>query len=144
MDLSKYPLEKLLYFVAGVIPGFVALLIFQLARPGSFNWFFSLGFLGYRTKVVLAVLAMFVVGNSMTRFLSGFFGAIGGAIGASGYKPPQSFEIAPWRDARWRTAVSRLLGPDAPRDAVFMTKWFYDFHLELQMPTPRRNVRCAR
>jgi hypothetical protein len=61
MDLSKYPLEKLLYFVAGVIPGFVALLMFQVAHPGSFNWFFSLGFLGYRTKVVLAVLAMFVV-----------------------------------------------------------------------------------
>jgi hypothetical protein len=29
MDFSKYPLEKLLYFVAGVVPGFVALLIYQ-------------------------------------------------------------------------------------------------------------------
>ncbi len=95
MDLSKYPLEKLLYFVAGVIPGFVALLIFHVAAPGSFGWFFSLGFLGYRTKVALVVLTAFVVGNSMTRFLSGFLGAIGGAIGgAVGYKPPQSLEIA--------------------------------------------------
>ena len=144
MDLSKYPLEKLLYFVAGVIPGFVALLIFQVATPGSFDWFFSLGFLGYRTKVVLVVLTTFVVGNSMTRFLSGFFGAIGGAVGgAIGYKPPQSLEIAPWREPKWRAAVSRLLGPDAPHDMAFMTKWFYDFNLQVINSKPEAERAAA-
>jgi hypothetical protein len=47
---DKYPLEKFFYFLAGVIPGFVAILIYHLAVLGSFTWFFQLSFLGYTTK----------------------------------------------------------------------------------------------
>src|ERR1700722_18902833 len=43
-DLTKYPIEKLLFFVAGIIPGMAALLIFDSAAPGSFAWFFALSF----------------------------------------------------------------------------------------------------
>jgi hypothetical protein len=59
MDWSRYPLDKLVFFVAGIIPGSVALLVYQLAVPGSFNWFFALGFLGYRSKLTLIVLVAF-------------------------------------------------------------------------------------
>jgi hypothetical protein len=74
MDFTKFPLEKLLFFVAGVIPGFVALLIFGLAHPAAFNWFFVLGFLGYKTKLCLILLVAFVVGNSLTTFFGTVFG----------------------------------------------------------------------
>jgi hypothetical protein len=76
MDWSKYPLEKLFSFVAAVIPGFVALLVF----PGSLQWLFALGFLGYRTRVTVVVLLAFVVGFTMTTILSAFLGAIGGLL----------------------------------------------------------------
>lgn len=120
MDWSKYPLEKLLYFVAGTIPGFVALIIFQLAAPGSFDWFFALGFLGYRTKLTISVLTAFVVGYSMTTFLrallGGAYGAYGAIVAQRPYKPPQSYAIAPWRDPRWRTVLRDHLGAQAPND----------------------------
>lgn len=120
MDFSKYPFEKLFYFAAGVIPGFVALLIFQLAAPGSFAWFFALGFLGYRAKLGLILLAAFVVGNSLTTFLSSLLGALGGALGSISvkepYKPPHSYDTAPWRDERWRTVLKSRLGAQAPND----------------------------
>ena len=54
---DKYPLEKFFYFLAGVIPGFVAILIYHLAVLGSFTWFFQLSFLGYTTKLSLTILA---------------------------------------------------------------------------------------
>lgn len=81
MDLPKFPFEKIFYFAAGIIPGFVALLIYQLGVPGSFVWFFTLGFLGYRTKLSLILLAGFIIGNSMTTFLNSLLGAAGGAYG---------------------------------------------------------------
>lgn len=83
MDLSKYPLEKVFYFVAGVIPGFTALLIFQLAVPGAFTWFFTLGFIGYKTKLSLILLVAFVIGNSMTTFLRAIVGMVGGVVAAT-------------------------------------------------------------
>ncbi len=144
MDISKYPLEKLLYFIAGVIPGFVALLIYQVAVPNSFTWFFSLGFLGYRTKLAVAVLTAFVIGNSMTRFLVGIMGGIGGALGGAWYKPPHSFEVAPWRDPSWRAALSRILGGHAPNDSQLFTKWFYDTKLQEIELFPEANRPLAR
>jgi hypothetical protein len=70
MDFTKLPLEKLLYFVAGVIPGFVVLLIFQAAHPYAFGWFVNLAFLGYKTKISLILLVAFVAGNTLTASLS--------------------------------------------------------------------------
>jgi hypothetical protein len=113
MDLSRYPIDKLFHLAAGVIPGFAALLIFQLAHPGAFAWFFSLGFLGYKTVLSLALLACFVVGNTITTFLSAFLGGLGGMLGQTKrrppYRPPQTFETAPLRDPLWRTALRIFL-----------------------------------
>jgi hypothetical protein len=131
MDLSKYPFEKLFYVVAGIIPGFVALLIFQLASPGSFGWFFALGFLGYKTKLTLILLAAFIVGNSMTAFLRGLLGGIGGSIGTAAatkrpFTPPSTYEIAPWRDPRWRTALTHHIGAGVPNDTSVMSSALLD------------------
>jgi hypothetical protein len=120
MDLSKYPLEKVFYFVAGIIPGFIALLIFDLVKPGSFEWFFALGLLGYKTKIGVILLTSFVVGNTMTTFLSSVLGAIGGGMAARDaqqpYKPPYSYEVAPWREPTWRSVLSGRLKEHAPND----------------------------
>lgn len=119
MDFTKFPLEKLLFFVAGVIPGFVALLIFGLAHPAAFNWFFVLGFLGYKTKLCLILLVAFVVGNSLTTFLERFLAAIGGAIGGAAasrpYQAPYSCNVAPWRDPSWRAILKKHFGAEARR-----------------------------
>ncbi len=122
MDLSKYPLEKLLYFVAGIVPGFVALLIYHVASHVSFAWLFSLGFLGYRTKIALVLMAAFAVGNSMTRFLDGLLGGIRGAVQGAVWKNPQSLDVAPWRDHRWRVALAGVLGSRTPDDRPFVTE----------------------
>ena len=125
MDWSKYPIEKLVFFVAGVIPGFVALVIFEVASPGSLGWFFALGFLGYRTRLSLIILAFFVLGNSMTTFLRGLLGAIGGAWGSvteqQPYRPTTSYRVAPWRDPRWRSLVARHLGSRSPSDIALLS-----------------------
>lgn len=103
MDWSKYRLDKLIYLAAGVIPGFTALLIFELNRPGAFDWFFQLGFLGYRTKLGLIMLVAFVIGHTLTSLLGAVLGAMGGAFGGvAGYLPPNFHETAPWRDSTWR------------------------------------------
>src|SRR5882757_1233860 len=126
MDLSKYPLEKFFFFAAGIIPGFVALLIFQFAAPGSFGWFFCLGFLGYKSKLSIILLTAFIIGNSLTSFLSGILGGIGGAIGMrlarEPYQPPHNQKIAPWRDARWRIVLRSRLGDQVPNDTILLTE----------------------
>jgi hypothetical protein len=131
MDWSKYSLEKLFFFVAGVIPGFIALLIFDVASPGSFGWFFALGFLGYKSKLAVILIAAFVLGNSMTTFLYKLLGAIGGAIrGYLGYKPPHLYDVAPWRDPAWRNVLKNYVGTDAPNDTRPMRKDVYDFRVQ--------------
>src|SRR6267378_7001196 len=134
MDLSKYPLEKLFFFVAGIIPGFVALLIFQLAAPGSLGWFFSLGFLGYKTKLSAILLAAFIVGNSLTTFLSSLLGGAGGFYGAilaqRPYQPPHTRPTAPWRDATWRVALRRRLGAQTPNDTTPLAEGIFNIRRE--------------
>jgi hypothetical protein len=70
MNLSRYPLERVFHLAAGVIPGFVVLLVFEAAHPGSFVWFFGLGFVGYRTKLATILLVAFVLGNTLTAFFT--------------------------------------------------------------------------
>lgn len=134
MDFSKLPIEKFFYFLAGIIPGIVALLIFGLASPHSFCWFFNLGFLGYKTKLVLVVLVAFVVGNTLNTFLSAFLGAVGGAwasvVGMRPYRTAASYDAAPWRDPRWRTVLRNRLGAQAPNTLPFMWQALYDLKLK--------------
>lgn len=130
MDFSKYPLERFSYFIAGIVPGFAALLVFYLHSPASFGWFISAGYLGYRTKIVLVLVVAFLIGNSLTAFLSSFLGAIGGAyggvVGTRPYKSPPSYAVAPWRDARWRYVVKKRLGAQAPKDTKFISQELFD------------------
>jgi hypothetical protein len=124
MELSKYPLEKVFFFVAGIIPGLVALLIYHFAVPGSFEWFFSMGFLGYKTKLGIILLTAFVLGNSMTTFLNAILGAAGGVLGAihaqQPFKPAHSYDIAPWRDQLWRSTLKKRLGEQSPADTLLL------------------------
>lgn len=124
VDFSKYPLERIFYLLAGVIPGLTALLVFELAVPGSFAWLFSLSFLGYKVKLSLVVLVAFVIGVTMSILLNGLLYAIGATIADATskepYKDPASYEIAPWRDPRWRFALKKRLGEQSPNDTVLL------------------------
>jgi hypothetical protein len=150
MDLSKYPLEKLFYFVAGIIPGLVALLIYQAANPGTFRWFVCLGFFGYRTKIALVLLAAFIIGNTMTTFLNAGLYAIGYWIGSSTaartpFMPAHTYETAPWRDPRWRTVVKERLGVNAPSDTLLMTERAFEQRKGLvdSLPPAQREAALA-
>jgi hypothetical protein len=149
MDFAKFPLEKVFYFVAGIIPGIVAFLIFQLAAPGSFAWLFTLGFLGYRTKLGLILFAAFVVGNTMTAFLSSMLDSLSGAIGTfiagRRFKIPHLYPNAPWRDPRWRMVLKNYLGAQAPNDTRLLSKGFYEQSLEAvkHLPEEERSTALA-
>ena len=68
----------------------------------------------------------------MTTFLARILSGLGGAIaGVIGYKPNHMYDVAPWRNPRWRVAVSKVLGEDTPADSPFLTEWFYDYRLQL-------------
>ena len=126
MDWSKYPIEKVFFFVAGMIPGFLALLIYHLAAPNSFHWFFTLGFLGYKMKLAAILVTAFVVGNSMTTFLSSLLGMTGGIVGTiigqKPFKPSHTEKVAPWRDVRWRARAHNRLGAQAPNDSLLVSE----------------------
>ena len=131
MEWSKYPLEKLLYFIVGIIPGFAALLIFHLAAPGTFNWFFALPSVGYKTKLSLVALVAFLIGNTLTTLLDLLLRTLGGAIGGAyialhPFKPASSESIAPWRNSSWRALVKLHLGPRAPNDTQLISQQVYD------------------
>jgi hypothetical protein len=127
MDVSKYPLEKIFYFAAGVIPGFVALVIFNQAHPQAFLWFFGMGFVGYKTKVALILITAFTIGNSILAFMEGFLYLVGHLVGRwhgknKPYVPPHTLATAPWRDQRWRTVLSNCLGAKSPADSNLLTE----------------------
>ncbi|HKW64678.1 MAG TPA: hypothetical protein VJN89_19150 [Candidatus Acidoferrum sp.] len=130
METAKVPLEKLFFFVAGVIPGLAALLIFNLAVPGSFTWFFAINFLGYRAKLAVMLLSAFIIGNSMTTFLDVTLGMMGGAIGGimaqKPYQAPEDYKIAPWRDMKWRVALSRCLGKRTPNNTSLISEMIFN------------------
>jgi len=125
VDWSKYALEKLVYFVAGIVPGFVALLVFQLSHSGLLDSFFRLSYLGYRTKLAFVLMVCFAVGLTITTMVRGLIGA-GWAVytdqtkNQRPYQPSSTFPIAPWRDPRWRTVLAKHLGTGVPNDTVLI------------------------
>lgn len=140
MDLTKFPLEKLFYFVAGVIPGAAALLIFELSSPGRYAWFLGQRALGYRTKLILIIIVALIIGNSMTvslnRILGGIAGAVCGVKGVKLLKSSSSEMAAPWRDALWRDLVKKDLGDRAPEEKPFISQWLYEQRLRFVESLP--------
>jgi hypothetical protein len=122
MNFKDIPLEKLWSFIAALIPGGAAMLIFQMSHRNAFSWYYS-ATLGYKTKLFLLFLVAFVVGNTVTAAVSFFAGAFGGVVGAlRGYKSSVEYTVAPWRDARWRNLVVKRLGSDwAPQDIPWIS-----------------------
>lgn len=125
MDLSKYPLEKLLHIVASVIPGFVVLVIYHAAVPNSFTGFWSMGSVGYRTRLSIVLLLALVVGSTVNAIVNSLLGGIGGAVGAYTYKHHYMVEFAPWRDPTWRAALSKVLR-EPPKNTLLWPDWFYE------------------
>jgi hypothetical protein len=68
MDFGKIPVDKVAYFIAGLVPGATALYVYYLANPAIFQEFLAPNFFGYRTKLCIAAGFCFVVGNTITLF----------------------------------------------------------------------------
>lgn len=122
MEIERLPLDKLSYFVAGIVPGSTAIYVYYLSNPGAFHDFLMPNAFGYGTKLGIALGVSFVIGHTLTRFLNAFLGAIGGMIGAflASKEPKGPFvpQTAPWRDPKWRKLAIRYLGDHSPADTV--------------------------
>jgi len=98
-------------------------------------------------KLTLIILAAFVIGNSMTRFLYGGFAMVGGVIGSvvgrRPYKPPHTVSGAPWRDTRWRVALKKYLGDDAPKDTILISQDLYNLKLQMANQQPPAQIQRA-
>jgi hypothetical protein len=135
-EIKKYPVEQLFEAILGVIPGSVALFIYHLAVPNAFYWFFGNNFLGYKTKIAIALTISLLVGNSLTTFLRSLLGALGGAFAAPIAKRLTitfggTEQIAPWRDGRWRKALQHHLGAKAPTNSVWMSPQSFDLRTKM-------------
>jgi hypothetical protein len=126
MDFGKIPVDKVAYFVAGVVPGATAVYIYYLANPAAFQAFLAPSFFGYRTKLCIAGAFCFIVGITITMFVRALGGALWGGLwgGIGSYiqsKPQQSPSSAPWRDPTWRRLAKKHLEDNAPDDTIPMT-----------------------
>lgn len=130
MDFSKYPLEKVFDLVAGVIPGVAAMLVYAAAAPGVLGWFFSLGFLGYKTKLAFLALAAFVVGSTLTTIVGVMLAVMVQVVLAlRPVKLSYQYDAAPWRDPLWRSLVRDHIGAKAPKDTDLMSQASYQHQL---------------
>ena len=144
MDWSKYPLEKLLHYAAGVIPGFAALFVLEIVASGSFARFFKVDFLGYKTKITLILLAAFVIGNTLSILLGIIVGmtlVVAGAITAAmrsrpTYQRRHAYDAVPWRDPFWRMLARKRLGDRAPNDTLLESRVAFDLHRNFQAGLP--------
>jgi hypothetical protein len=132
MEISKLPFEKLFGFIAGIIPGAVAIFVYYVANPNGFAAFVENTSLTYSTKIGIALALAFVIGNSLNMFMGAIGAAIGGGFsGANSLKNPvwpNLPETAPWRDLKWRKLAKQYLGEHAPNDTRPMSDNMVQFH----------------
>jgi hypothetical protein len=123
MDFGKIPVDKVAFFIAGIIPGGAATYIYWLANPQVFQGYLATDAFGYRTKLGIAVAISFVVGNTITLFIFALGGAIRGGIAGAmsalpSRKPPEMPQSVPWREPRWRKLAKKYLEESAPPDTL--------------------------
>jgi hypothetical protein len=121
MDFDKLSLKKASPFLASILPGSSLFYLFEIRYPGTLGWYLSIGFLGYRSRLLLFLLVLFLIGYSFNRFLAAFSFPVGWVLGRVMKLPvfdrhPYNFANAPWREPRWRAAYARRFAMDAPQD----------------------------
>jgi hypothetical protein len=152
MDFGKIPVDKVAYFVAGLVPGATAVYVYYLANHAAFHDFLMPNAFGYRTKLCIAAGVCFVVGNTITLFAwalaYAFLTLIGpyfrrkameaaaaaaraNSLAAPGAIPSglpaapsatQALATAPWRDVTWRKMALKYLGDNAPDNTFPMAE----------------------
>lgn len=160
LDLSKYPLEKLFAFAAAIIPGSVAIFIYEAAAPGALVHFLSLSVLGYKMKLALLLFAAFVIGLTIMFSASNSFLVLSSLVSAwnarrnKGIEKPPSMQDAvgkaeinaPWRDPRWRVGLRKHLGNQSPNDTYPLFPQVYNQRLAniQQLPANQHQVEIAK
>jgi hypothetical protein len=146
MDWSKYPLEKVVHYVAAGVPGSTALVVLEMNAPGSFAHFFAIDFLGYRTKVGLILFVAFVLGNVLSILMSIIVGILFAAAArmvdarrsSEKYQRAHAFDPVPWRDPSWRALAKKKLASQAPNDSVMEPRGAYDLRRQFQAALPEQ------
>ncbi len=120
----KISLKKAFSFLATIVPGSVLFYLFEIGHPGTIGWFLSISSLGYKSRIFLLLLALFLLGYSFVKFLAAVCGSFGWLLGRTIRLPifdrhPYDYATAPWRDKRWRAAYTRRFAIDAPPDLAF-------------------------
>jgi hypothetical protein len=133
MDWTKYPIDKLVHFVAALIPGAVILCVFSLHRPHALEAVIYSGLIGYKTKVAIIGIIAFAAGYSATTLIASLIGGLIGGIQGfrkTPFRPYDSFEVAPWRDPEWRTVVKSYLGQNAPPDTELLPEKTFELKIQ--------------
>jgi hypothetical protein len=125
IDFGKFPFEKAIHLLTKILPGLALLFMYNAKHPGAVTKILSLPYLGYATRVWLLIAICFVLGYTLTTVISTMAGAVSGAIGAlwgsfTRAKHPYEYQVAPWRDSKWRAAYISRFGSEAPRDLTLV------------------------
>lgn len=118
-----------------------ALVLVEFAHPGIGARFFGIGFLGYRTKVAVALAFAFLVGNTLTALLTLILGVLFGVMVGMEMRSAhrssvQDWQPTPWQDPRWRALAGRYLGADAPEDTRLEPRPAFDMRRKFQEGLP--------
>ena len=125
IDFGKFPFEKAVHLLAKVLPGFALLFVYDAKNPGALASILSLPYLGYATRIWLLILVCFILGYTLSSVLRTIVGGLAGTIGAlwgslSKARHPYEFQVAPWRDPKWRAAYISRFGSDAPENLTLI------------------------
>ena len=119
IDFAKVPFEKAVHLLTKVLPGFAVLYVYNSHTPGAIASILSLAYLGYATKIWILIAISFALGYTLSTFINTAVTVIAGAIGAlwaavAKGRHPYTYQVAPWRDPKWRTAYIGRFGSEAP------------------------------
>ncbi|HEX4031666.1 MAG TPA: hypothetical protein VHX20_14955 [Terracidiphilus sp.] len=121
MEFDKIPFVKAFPFLASIFPGGALFYLFEVAHRGTLSRFLSISIFGYKSKLLLLLLMLFLLGYSFNKFVAALSESAGWVLGRICKLPvfdrhPYDLTTAPWRDRRWRAAYARRFAIDVPRD----------------------------
>jgi hypothetical protein len=141
MDWARVPLERLFGFLAALVPGCAALLLFSIHDAKSLREFWAIAALGYQTKIAIVLFCCFSAGWTIISAFQGLNFAIGGALGGVMRIPDPPAK--PWENGNWRALLAAYLGNAAPKDIEPIAESTFEWQLQHadQFPEPEKRKR---
>jgi hypothetical protein len=99
MEILKTAFERLFLFVASLIPGGAAILLFGLGYPDLLADFWQIGYLEYKTKLAIVIVSAFLLGWSILVVYTTIVHWMGRLVG-SVLQLEKNVEAKPWHSYR--------------------------------------------